>query len=337
MKKIYLLLIIVLTCLFLSKITISQTIKIGTINPVIYCVGNSVNIPFTITGTFTGVNTFTAYLSDPFGSFTTEQSIGTFTDTLSGTISGTIPNTSGTNFRIRIKSSSPVRISDTSAIIIINPLPAISAMTNSICSGNLFSVLPVNGSNGIVPTGTTYSWLAPSVTGGLTGGTSGSGASSITGTLVNPTNTPQTATYTVTPKSGANCTGSTFTVTVTVNPLPQGSLTGSTICNGGIGQLTFTSISGINPFTLIINGSSYSGINSGIPFSVITNPTSTTSYSLTSITDNNGCIRTGITGISATIIVNPLPIISARPQRSGARNTGGPRCRSPCSRFRGWS
>ena len=93
-------------------------------------------------------------------------------------------------------------------------------MTSTICSGNGFSATPVNGVNGIVPAGTTYSWPAPVVTGGLTGGAASSGSpTSITGTLTNPTNTAQTATYTVTPTSGS-CTGSTFTVTVTVNPTP---------------------------------------------------------------------------------------------------------------------
>ncbi|MEI6823257.1 MAG: PKD domain-containing protein, partial [Bacteroidota bacterium] len=200
----------------------------------------------------------------------------------------------------------------TFVVVTVNPKPAINSITTTICSGDIFTLTPINNTNGIVPVGTTYTWNAPSVTGGITGGAPSSGnPTNINGTLINLANIPHTATYTITPKSGANCTGSTFTVTVTVNPLPQGSLTGSTICNGGIGQLTFTSISGINPFTLVINGSSYSGINSGIPFNVNSNPVSTTSYSLTSITDNNGCIRTGITGISATIIVNPLPIISA--------------------------
>ena len=71
-----------------------------------------------------------------------------------------------------------------------------------------------------VPAGTTYSWPVPVVTGGVTGGAAGSGLANISGTLINPTLSIQTATYTVTPLSGT-CTGATFTVTVTVNPLPN--------------------------------------------------------------------------------------------------------------------
>ncbi|MCX6233108.1 MAG: hypothetical protein NT175_00065, partial [Bacteroidetes bacterium] len=92
--------------------------------------------------------------------------------------------------------------------VTINPTPSITDMTAAVCSGATFTVTPVNVTNGIVPAGTTYSWPAPTVTGGMTGGSAGSGASNISGTLTNPTNTAQTATYTVTPTSGT-CVGAT--------------------------------------------------------------------------------------------------------------------------------
>ena len=102
--------------------------------------------------------------------------------------------------------------------ITVDPKPAVLNMTSTICSGGIFTTTPVNITNGIVPAGTTYSWGAAVVTGGVTGGIAGSGIS-ITGTLVNPTNVVQTVTYTVTPTSGT-CVGSDFIVTVTVNPKP---------------------------------------------------------------------------------------------------------------------
>lgn len=87
-----------------------------------------------------------------------------------------------------------------------------------VCSGNDFSYDPV-GNATILPAGTVYLWDAPVVTGGITGGTSGSDASLVTGTLTNPTATSQTATYTVTPVSpDGNCTGEPFEVVVTVSP-----------------------------------------------------------------------------------------------------------------------
>ena len=95
--------------------------------------------------------------------------------------------------------------------------------------------------------------------------------------------------------------------TITVNPSPNGSLAGSTICSGGTGQFTYTSSSGTGPFTLIISGQTYSGVVSGTPFNASPSPGGTTVYTITSITDANGCVRTsGITGASATITVNPF-------------------------------
>ena len=120
--------------------------------------------------------------------------------------------------------------------VTVNPMPAISAMTSTICSGGTFTASPVNGVDGVVPAGTTYTWTAPAITGSLTGGSAGAGAS-ISGTLTNTVNTAGTATYTVTPTSGS-CTGADFTVTVTVNPKPSITAMTAAICSGD----TFTSV-----------------------------------------------------------------------------------------------
>ncbi|MCW2121118.1 LamG-like jellyroll fold domain-containing protein [Flavobacterium sp. 7A] len=110
-------------------------------------------------------------------------------------------------------------------------VPAITNMTATICNTVDFTSTPVNGTNGYVPAGTTFSWSAPVVTGGLTGGLASSGSpTSITGTLTNPTTTAQTATYTVVPYV-SGCTGNTFTLIVTVNS--PGSIGNTqTICSG---------------------------------------------------------------------------------------------------------
>ena len=69
----------------------------------------------------------------------------------------------------------------------VNPVPSVMNQTATICSGGTFTVSPTDGSGNLIPTGTTYSWSAPSVT-GITGTAAGTNASSISGTLTNTTN-----------------------------------------------------------------------------------------------------------------------------------------------------
>ena len=117
--------------------------------------------------------------------------------------------------------------------VTVNPKPTIANETTAVCSTNLFTVTPTTGgvNNNIIAAGTTYTWAAPVVTGGITGGLLGTAQASITGTLTNPTNTPLTGTYTVTPTSGT-CAGATFTVVVTLNPKPVIPNQTATICSG---------------------------------------------------------------------------------------------------------
>lgn len=102
---------------------------------------------------------------------------------------------------------------------------------------------------------------------------------------------------------GCGFTGYTNTVTAAVNPLPNGNLTTtSVICAGSSANITFNSTAGTGPFDIQYSGNILNNINNGTNIPV--NPGTTTAYSLTSITDNNGCIRTTGLGSSATVIVN---------------------------------
>jgi hypothetical protein len=89
--------------------------------------GDSINVNYTITGTFNSGNIFTAQLSDSTGSFATTTNIGTLTSTSSGTIKGKLPGFTGfrtTNdlYRIRVTSSNPAfTSSDNGEDITIKP------------------------------------------------------------------------------------------------------------------------------------------------------------------------------------------------------------------------
>ncbi|QIA06264.1 PKD-like domain-containing protein [Draconibacterium halophilum] len=150
------------------------------------------------------------------------------------TISGTLTNTSDTPQTATYMVTPSVggcAGTPFEVVVTVYPVPEINPMSDTICSGEDFNLIPLAGINGSIPTGTiTYSWPAPSVTGGITGGVSGSG-SSINGTLINTTNSVQTATYTVTPTSGA-CDGIVFTVIVRVDPAPSINDMNTTVCSG---------------------------------------------------------------------------------------------------------
>jgi len=78
--------------------------------------------------------------------------------------------------------------------VTVDPTPAISNQTETICDDGTFTTIPTNGVDGIVPGGTTYSWGPPIVTGGITGWVTGAGEANISGTLSNPGNTAGTVT-----------------------------------------------------------------------------------------------------------------------------------------------
>ncbi len=214
--------------------------------------------------------------------------------------------------------------------ITVNPKPAITAMSVAACSNSPFTLTPVNGTNGIVPAGTTYAWTTPSLPAGLTGGAAGSG-STINGTLTNTTNAPLNATYTVTPTSGS-CVGSAFTVTVTVNPSPVIPTQTPTICSGE----TFT----INPTngggTIVPAGTTYT-------WTVVDNPNvtgesaqataqTTISQTLTNTSPITQTVtytvtpRSGAAGncvgnpFTVTVTVNPRPVLSSPTTHTSCSN-----------------
>ncbi len=143
----------------------------------------------------------------------------------------------------------------------------ISNITTTVCSGNLFTVSPTNGTNGAVPAGTTYTWSAPTLnpSNSITGGSAqASPQPSISQTLTNTTTASATATYTVTPTSGT-CVGSTFTVTVTVDPpVNYGTVAGISAGGGGSSNVVIYQVYG---------GGGNSGATYTNDFVVLYNPT----------------------------------------------------------------
>lgn len=87
-----------------------NSVSTGVIDPLSYCLGDAVTIPYTATGDFGPANLFIAELSDENGSFAAPQFIGTvFTTDLAGDIAGAIPLDipDGTGYRIRVIATDP--------------------------------------------------------------------------------------------------------------------------------------------------------------------------------------------------------------------------------------
>ncbi|HNW69140.1 MAG TPA: gliding motility-associated C-terminal domain-containing protein [Bacteroidales bacterium] len=244
---------------------------------------------------------------------------GTAAGTNAGTISGTLNNTTDNPINVDY-TVTPTSGTCTGApftiTVTVNPAPAVTAMTTTICSGGTFSATPVNGTNGVVPTGTTYSWPAP-VASGITGTASGSNAATISGTLANTTNAPVNVVYTITPQTGT-CTGSPFTVTVTVNPAPAITNMTASICSGE--TFTATPLNGTNG--IVPAGTSYTwpapvvagitgtaaGTNASNISGTLTNSTSSPINVVYTVTPASGtCTGAAFT---VTITVNPQPAVT---------------------------
>ena len=200
--------------------------------------------------------------------------------------------------------------------ITVNPVPSItSAQTQTICTNTSFSITPLDSGGNFIPTSTSYSWGVPTVTGGITGGVASVNQTTITGTLINATDSAQTATYSVTPKSG-NCSGNPFMVVITVNPSPKVQFSGAdqVLCSGSttlpitlssptIGNITFSWTAAV---PVGISGATTSGTGD-IPVQNLVNNTTSPQkviYSALATIITNGVSCSG-TIYKYEIIVNP--------------------------------
>lgn len=126
------------------------------------------------------------------------------------------------------------------ADITVSPSTPVTATpaSSTICSGTATSIALSTGL-----TGATFSWAAPTVTGGtVTGGSAGTGGN-IAQTLTNTGTTPATVIYTITGTNPGGCTTAPITAFVTVNPAPVVTATPATanICNGDTTDIALTS------------------------------------------------------------------------------------------------
>ena len=190
----------------------------------------------------------------------------------------------------------------------VNPVNVVLTTTNNtsaICSGEVTDIELASSIGG-----STYSWTATG-SGSISGFSDGSGfnGSTIIQTLTNNGTTQGSVTYVIY-ASAQGCDSPTDIVTVFVDPLPAASLSGNaTICEGSSTDLTVNLTVGTPPFSMTYtDGNStltISGLTNGDVISV--NPTVTSTYAITSVTDANGCTSTTGFGSPVTITVDEAP------------------------------
>lgn len=144
----------------------------------------------------------------------------------------------------------------------------------------------------------TYSWTSSPA--GFTSSVQNPGAVTVS----------QTTTYSVTATNIFGCS-STSSVTVTYNDRPTGLISGgSTYCSTASATDLSIAVTGSGPWSgTLSDGTTFSGSVS--PIVVTVTPSSTTTYTIATLTDNGtGCSATGgdLSG-SATITINPSPAV----------------------------
>lgn len=183
-------------------VPVSATVTTGTPTPAVpYCAGANIVLPYTITGTYTAGNVFTAQLSDAVGSFVAPTVIGSVTTTSAGNINCTIPagTATGVGYLIRVVASTPAITGSSFGPFTINALPVPApSNTGPYCAGGTISLSAAAGS-------ADYDWTGP--------------LSYVQNNTQNPSivssTTAMSGVYTVTATTSANCSA-TGTTTVSV-------------------------------------------------------------------------------------------------------------------------
>lgn len=162
----------------IKEFTVQDNTIVVNDSPSQWCANTAFSIPFTITGTYTSGNIFTAQLSDITGSFANPTSIGTLAATTAGTITANIPTgtTLSDNYQIRVISSMP-SITNTDGKILklvsICPPPCEGLITllhpaNDFLSGNITKQASatngsISASNYVQGNGTKVTYQARSI------------------------------------------------------------------------------------------------------------------------------------------------------------------------------
>lgn len=213
--------------------------------------------------------------------------------TTGSTLNYTNLNTS-TMFRAIVNGGGCSNAASSPVSIAVTQRPNLAGQTYTICTNGSFNYAPVNA-----PAGTTYTWPAPTVTGGSVSGTSaGTNAAAVQQTLSNTGTGSGTVVYNVT-ATNASCAGTPFTITAKVVPaLSASAANPAVICNSGtfivapatnLSNLTYTWTAAIQSGAGVTGFSNQSVPVSGPISQTLTNSSSTAAtvrYTVTPVLDS---------------------------------------------------
>ena len=294
-----------------NTITISGTpTASGTFNYSIPLTGGCGSVNATGTITVTAVNTAGAASSSPTLCINTALTaithattgatgIGTATGLPSGvtaawasntiTISGT-PTASGT-FNYSIPLTGGCGSVNATGTITVTPANTVGVASSSptLCINTALTAIThtTTGATGIgtatgLPAGVTAAWASNTIT--------VSGTPTASGTF----------NYSIPLTGGCGSVNATGTITVRAASTAAVISGTASICSGSSTNLQVAITGGTSPFTVVYTTGSVSSYITGSNISV--SPTSTTTYTITSVTDANGCLGTGNSGSAVVTI-----------------------------------
>ena len=187
------------------------------------------------------------------------------------------------------------------ATVIVRSLPVAGAITGAaaVCSGSVINLTP----NATGVASLSYTWAS-----------SNSSLASVTntGVVTGVAAGIPGITYTVTDGNGCSATSVAKTITVNNRPVAAISSTSTNLCNGNNTNITGT-VTANGAWTITLsNGATATGAGNG-SFSISVTPSSTITYTISSLVDANCTAVSGdLTGSTTITVFNP-PTISSQP------------------------
>ncbi|UII30311.1 gliding motility-associated C-terminal domain-containing protein [Fulvivirga ulvae] len=215
----------------------------------------------------------------------------------------------------------------TTVTVNVAPTPNINVASNfiSVCEGDPANPLSIELDGDVA--GTTFFWTATSSNTDISGYSGGSGTNGdfINQVIFNDGIAPGTVTYTIRPEGPTGCQGTPQTVIASIGPRITGQFLSTDVvkCNDTNPTFLTMQFTGIPPFEVEYSDGTTTTLLTGIPnFHVLqVNPIVTTTYSIVSVTDANGCSALPANQIGTQAVTITVSEIDATFQVIGS-NTG---------------